>query len=791
MQHSFNRAKRLLGAVLVTWTLPLIGAVVYATDSAPAGSATPDELWRKGIRLVEQGEFARAQDSIQRTHTGGKLTGRVLEWLKEYKEKQARRRELDKADFAMYVGYAKARIEREEYTKALDWALYAADSAEDRDAFLKSDWLQNVVNDSLLIADKLRKEQDWRGAWDQYWRLADLFDREPRYKKLEREVLTHLRLENMFKDDSKWDERIENVRWRDAEKALENIGLYYVEPPDFKTMAESGLEQILLLAESVKAQEHFEGLGDESKRGDFVTRVQARLDQIRRAGRVDRRETVRHFRRVVKDINKETVHLPEELLVSELMRGAMEPLDDFTSIIWPQESDEFDKHTRGDFVGVGISIVKNRSTDEIEVVTPLEDAPAYYAGIQAGDIITHVDGELIRDLSLNKVVDTITGPEGTPVTLTIRRGDEELIFPLTRKTIKIESVKGLNRDESERWNHWLDEENGVGYIRIGNFMRNTPEVFENALSELQGGGLHGLVLDLRGNPGGLLDTAWRISQLFLERDELVVSTKGRNRSENQRLPARTDGAYSDLPVVVLVDEASASASEIVAGAIRDNNHGLVVGARTFGKFSVQNLIPLGHSNAKLKITTARYYLPSGVSLHREPGSETWGVEPDVPVRLVHWERMNVWKMRRQADRLGPPKPEKDDKAEQIAKTDNKEGADSKDEGDAAAKSLDAKIAAFVDAKTAKVVDAKLDGTGQTSKPADDSPGDEEAKIAVAEKKSEKDELPPLEQPHENTRPLEDAQLDTALLLMRVKLLGELHPTLASAHADPVEASAGP
>jgi carboxyl-terminal processing protease len=762
----------------------LLCLIARATDVRSANSTSRDELWREGIQLVEQGNFTRAHDAIKQISAGGQLTDKVRTWLAEYEEKQAKRKDLDRADFDKYVGYAKARIERKEYDKALDWVLYAADCAEDRKAFIQADWLQDLVNDSLAAADKSRNEQDWRGAWNYYARLGDLYDREPRYKKLEREVLTHLRLDNMFKEDRHWDERIENVRWRDARRALEHIGLYYVEPPDFKLITQAGLEQLLLLADSKTAQERFEGLGDEPVRKDFVERVRARLDQVRRAGTLDRRDAVAHFRRVVEDINRETVRLPEELIVSELMRGALDPLDDFTTIIWPRESQEFDKHTRGDFVGVGISIVKNRSTDEIEVVTPLEDAPAYYAGIQAGDIITHVDGESLEGLSLNKVVDIITGPEDTPVTLTIRRGDDELKFPLTRKTVKIESVKGLTRDKSERWDHWLDKENGIGYVRLGNFMRNTPEIFENVLSELQGGGLKGLVLDLRGNPGGLLDTASRISKLFLERDETVVSTKGRNRSENVRLEARAEGAYSDLPMVVLVDEASASASEIVAGAIRDNHHGLVVGARTFGKFSVQNLIPLSHSRAKLKITTARYYLPSGSSLHREPSSETWGVEPDIPVRLVHWERVNLWKMRREADLLGPPKPEKPDKEEKTAEADNekKVGVDAKDAGDGE-KTKNA------DADGAVVGDEDLRSSGElveeALKAAAEAKIDEDTKTADAEK-SKKDELPPLEQPDENNRPMEDAQLDTALLLMRVKLLGDLHPTLATANAEPVE-----
>ena len=263
-------------------------------------------------------------------------------------------------------------------------------------------------------------------------------------------------------------------------------------------------------------------------------RIKARLAQIEDAAVVDRGDCIRHFRRVVRDINPETVNLSEDLIVSEIMRGALEPLDDFTTIIWPQAVDEFNKHTRGDFIGVGISIIKN-VLDEIEVVTPLEDTPAYRAGIQAGDIIAKVDGVEIKDYSINKVVDVITGPQDTPVTLTIRRGDDDLEFPLVRKKVKIQSVKGWERDEDDRWDYWLDKENGIGYIRLSSFQRNTAEDLRNVMSELQADGLEGLVLDLRWNPGGLLDSAWEVTSMFLKRGDSVVSTKGRIAREDQEL----------------------------------------------------------------------------------------------------------------------------------------------------------------------------------------------------------------------------------------------------------------
>ena len=571
--------------------------------------------------------------------------------------------------------------------------------------------------------------------------------------------MTHLRLDAMFKEGSHWEDRVEKARWRDAERALEYVGSYYVEPiENFKEITEAGLKQLLLLADSKTAQEQFEGLQDELDRKDFKARVQQHLDAVREMPEIDLKECIQRFRRVVMRINRETVRLPEELVVSELVRGAMEPLDDFTTVIWPRDSEEFDKHTRGNFVGVGISIIKNQA-EEVEVVTPLEDTPAYRAGIQQGDIIVKADGMDLKDLSLNKVVETITGPRGSMVTLTIRRDGKLIQFPLERAKVKIRSVKGIQRDpeHEEDWDHWLDRDLGIGYIRLTSFQKNTVEDVDNVMSELAAQGLRGLVIDVRTNPGGLLDTAWQVTSRFLEEGDTIVSTRGRIKHEDQAFNTTREGPYADIPIVVLVNEQSASASEILSGAIRDNGRGVVVGERTFGKFSVQNLIPLTRSGAKLKITTARYYLPSGASLQRYPGAEEWGVEPDVEVRLVGKEAVKVWQMQREANLLGPARKQTDDEDEDTG--DDAEDPDSAKTGDEAA------------------------GDEETRKD-----GDAAAEDAVVlgddEDEGEDNDLPPLEQPDENDRPRIDPQLDAALLLMRMTLVGESYPTLATADPDP-------
>ncbi|MHC4507273.1 MAG: hypothetical protein ACYTFI_28730, partial [Planctomycetota bacterium] len=322
----------------------------YADETPQASAIAQDRLWRQTIDLAKHGDFDRATDTIQQVQGGGELIETVRTWLEEYEAKQAARKELDRTDFDKYVEYSKARVERKECSDALGWALWALDCAEDRDAFLKADWLQDLVNDSLTAADKLRQEHKWRKAYYIYSQLSMLYERETRYQKLEREVVAHLRYDAMFKEDNPWQERVENVRWKDAEEALEHVEHHYVDPDvDFREIAESGLEQILLLAVSKTAQEQLEGLQNEDDRADFRARVQQRLEQVRAAPTVDRRECVGHFKRVVKKINKETVRLPDELVVSELMRGAFEPLDEFTTIIWPLDSREFEKHTRGDF----------------------------------------------------------------------------------------------------------------------------------------------------------------------------------------------------------------------------------------------------------------------------------------------------------------------------------------------------------------------------------------------------------------------------------------------------------
>jgi carboxyl-terminal processing protease len=302
-----------------------------------------------------------------------------------------------------------------------------------------------------------------------------------------------------------------------------------------------------------------------------------------------------------------------EALIYGAIDGMLKTLDPHSSFMTPDEMKEFHTETRGSFTGVGIEISIKDSYPI--VVSPVEGTPAYKAGLSVGDVIVKVGDESTKDLSLIDVVKKIRGPKGSTVVLTIEREGwtKPRRFSIVREVIPLRSVR-----------HDLLEP-GYGYLRITNFQGDTGESAQKALKELQSGAvpLKGLILDLRNNPGGLLDQSVRISDLFLS-GGMVVYTKGKIPEQNMEFKAMTAVVAQDYPIVVLVNEGSASASEIVAGALQDHKRALIIGAKTFGKGSVQTIIPLPDGSG-LRLTTARYYTPSGRSI------QATGIDPDLVV----------------------------------------------------------------------------------------------------------------------------------------------------------------
>jgi carboxyl-terminal processing protease len=289
-------------------------------------------------------------------------------------------------------------------------------------------------------------------------------------------------------------------------------------------------------------------------------------------------------------------------------------LDPHSSFLDAKNFRDMQVQTRGEFGGLGIEVTMEEGM--IKVVAPIDDTPAARAGVMAGDIITHIDDEQVQGLTLNQAVEKMRGAVNSSVRLKISRkgASDNLELKLTRDVIRIRSVRSRN-------------EGDVGYVRITQFNEQTFEGLKRSIDtltqEIGSDKVKGFVLDLRNNPGGLLDQAIAVSDAFLERGE-IVSTRGRNADETQRYNARAGDLTKGKPVVILVNGGSASASEIVAGALQDHKRATIIGSRSFGKGSVQTIIPLG-SNGAVRLTTARYYTPSGRSIQAK------GIDPDVQV----------------------------------------------------------------------------------------------------------------------------------------------------------------
>jgi len=324
------------------------------------------------------------------------------------------------------------------------------------------------------------------------------------------------------------------------------------------------------------------------------------------------------FGDVFERVRADYVEKPDDSkLIESAINGMLAGLDPHSSYMDPKSFRDMQVQTRGEFGGLGIEVTMEDGL--IKVVAPIDDTPAAKAGVMANDIIIKLDDEQVQGLTLNQAVEKMRGPVNTKIKLTIMRkgSDKPIDVTIVRDVIRVKSVRSHNEGDD------------VGYIRITQFNEQTTEGLKKAISDLTrqlgNGKVKGFVLDLRNNPGGLLDQAISVSNAFLDKGE-IVSTRGRNAEETQRFNARQGGDLTrGKPIIVLINGGSASASEIVAGALQDQRRATLVGTRSFGKGSVQTIIPLGAGNGALRLTTARYFTPSARSIQAK------GITPDIEI----------------------------------------------------------------------------------------------------------------------------------------------------------------
>lgn len=368
--------------------------------------------------------------------------------------------------------------------------------------------------------------------------------------------------------------------------------------------------------------------------GVFIARLPITLAQLSkiRGGPVtgSTSEPIEAIREVLELLERDAVEKPD---IAKLQRGAidgmLESLDDaYAEYVPAEESQEFDKALTGQYVGIGCQVETREGW--LTIVSPMEDSPAFKGGIMAGDRVTKINEESTFGLPIDQCIKKLTGEPGTNVTISVLRDGQDLTFTLARAKIISKSVRGVRRmnDGSGHWDYVLDPATKTAYVRMSQFTPTSPRELLSALSEVEqnAGDVGGLILDLRGNPGGFMEAALEIADFFLD-DGVIMSTRGRGTPE-RFFKATGGNTLPNFPIAILVNGGSASASEIVSGALSDRGRAIVIGTRTFGKGLVQTVHQVDAlPNAEMKFTTQRYYLPSGRLIQRMDDSTTWGVDP--------------------------------------------------------------------------------------------------------------------------------------------------------------------
>lgn len=554
------------------------------------------------------------------------------------------------------------KIEEDDLRKALGAAVEASGLAEDPDVFLA----ELKVTELVAAAEKSAAEHEKAGHWPKalaYYRALELlFDNQNKYtdslKRVGRRVML-LRLYapdvlfELYKAEAKeigedepepfnleedhWQTQLEGITTGMLFESLRLGDQQHVEADSnggYESLLQGGIDALGVMIETKGLEKTFETLGDPEKvaaMNKFLAELKAEL--AKRPNPLGGLEAFRVIARIQRQ-NELTVKLPEAVIIHELGDGALATLDDFSNVIWPHDKARFERTISGKFSGVGIQIsLVNR---QLTVVTPLSGTPAHKAGIKPGDRITSVNGKSTLGMELETAVDLITGDEGTDVTLGIKTGtDKARDVKLTRKSIKIYSIKGWERKPGGKWDYYIDPENHIGYVRMTSFGPTTAAELDAAINQLRAEkGINGLILDLRFNPGGLLKAAEEVVNRFIDKGLIVSTTQMLPNGQPWALYADNKQTYGTFPVVVLINKGSASASEIVSGALQDHKRALIVGDRSFGKGSVQNLFRIGGGSGFLKLTTQYYKIPSGRIIHRRPGAKEFGISPDVDVRVT-------------------------------------------------------------------------------------------------------------------------------------------------------------
>ena len=458
-----------------------------------------------------------------------------------------------------------------------------------------------------------------------------------------------------------WHKSIRGINQELLVEALDETEHHWVFNLTYHQLLTGGLKMVRLFPQTPMLADAFPRLKNAADARRFSDAVSRLLKRTQSRKPIDTDQMISIWSRLL-SADRHSVKIPTGVLVKEFTNGALGTLDPFTDVFWPSQVMEFEKMMEGKFGGVGIQIEPHDGF--LRVVSPLSGTPAYRAGIEAGDLITTVNGKSILGLSLNSIIHKIMGKPGTMVTLGIRRAGYPhlLIFHLKRAEIEVHSVEGFLRDpQTGKWRYMINPRDRIGYIRVTQFEGDTAREFKRAVDHLLRHHVRGIIIDLRQNPGGLLEIALKMCRMFLK-NGVILSTHGRTSPKETWYAGSDPLVPLNIPMIVLVNQNSASASEIFSGSMHDRHRALIIGHRTYGKGSVQDIYRIGtDGNAILKLTIAHYYLPDGECVERNPHAKTWGVQPNISVPFSPAQLLNLQKAWLTADIL----PNSSDKAKAL------------------------------------------------------------------------------------------------------------------------------
>lgn len=649
-------------------------------QDVPESSLAELDIVGQVCSFIDQGKFDDAGELIKKTSDDpNRLGNTALQLLQITDEYQGISQQMKQAKEAVYaerieqLDKLRSETDVNDVNDIIEVLSAVADVSElaneqQKEKLLTDEFVRDIMHTAIDKATGYELEGKWLEAYtDCYFWLVVIDPNNDGYSDYAQQLYDKATIAASLEDSAceTREERYHGVNKQIFIRTVNYLDLHYVNKIDYKEMANKALEQCQLLGEVMEF--HTEDFNDpnENQKSEVEYRqslsawsvsLDVIMDDVKQSTGISRDRFLNIFEEILK-INEATVELPQPVLIAQFAEASLSSLDDYTVIIWPRQVQEFEKLMTNEFSGIGIEISKPKGL--LTVTSLLPDTPAYTSGLDAGDTIEAVDGLQTKDMTLTCAVKKITGPKGTPVKLTIKRAGEEKTrdIVITRGKIVVPTIRGWQRTDSGRWQYMIDQENHIGYIRLTSFSAESSENLEKVLDKLEAQDLNGLVLDLRYNTGGLLESAIDVADKFLKEGLIVQRHSGFGR-----LPiyaeAKKRGTHPNYPLVILVNANSASASEIVAGALADKVHkrAILVGTRTHGKGSVQTITNIIGDGAQMKYTMAYYHLPSGQRVEsreemKKQDREDWGVGPNIEVTLISEEIKEMIDVQRANDVL--------------------------------------------------------------------------------------------------------------------------------------------